>query len=244
MVVCGDLKNGRTIHSSGLCLGAFRRQRGDPGGQWHGVAAVRHRDAWSANTIMVSRRWRRAILNAVVTETDALYLTPKQPHQLALFTQVDKVIQSQLSSMATGLRYDAFYMTRKQKERMKDGAASGSYPTIGAGVSPGKALSGHRGDASVAAGRRAVAGSSTKTGAASISNKRPMACRCAWRCSNFSSTAANNAHSAPRNGAVGPLRSPEPIGPQCRNANCMTVKEPVSTERRFRITFARGYRRT
>ena len=33
--------------------------------------------------------------------------------------------------MATGLRYDAFYMTRKQKERMKEGAANGSYPTIG-----------------------------------------------------------------------------------------------------------------
>ena len=33
--------------------------------------------------------------------------------------------------MATGLRYDAFYMTRKQKERMKEGAADASYPTIG-----------------------------------------------------------------------------------------------------------------
>src|SRR5207249_657006 len=33
-------------------------------------------------------------LRAVVTETDALYLTPKQPHQLALFTQVDSSVQS------------------------------------------------------------------------------------------------------------------------------------------------------
>src|SRR4029450_7420784 len=33
--------------------------------------------------------------------------------------------------MAPGLPYDAFYMTRKQKERMKDGSAANSYPTIG-----------------------------------------------------------------------------------------------------------------
>jgi hypothetical protein len=33
-------------------------------------------------------------------------------------------------------------------------------------------------------------------------------------------------------------RSPEPIGPKCRNINCITVNEPVSTERRFRIYFA------
>jgi hypothetical protein len=70
-------------------------------------------------------------LGAVVTATDALYLTPKQPHQLALFTQLDSTIQSRLSTMASQLRYDAFYMTRKQKERLKEGAQGGSYPTIG-----------------------------------------------------------------------------------------------------------------
>src|SRR5438132_739128 len=32
--------------------------------------------------------------------------------------------------MVSGLRYDAFYMTRKQKERIKKGTTNGSYPTI------------------------------------------------------------------------------------------------------------------
>ena len=32
-----------------------------------------------------------------------------------------------------------------------------------------------------------------------------------------------------------PYQSPEPIGPQCRNPNCVTVKEPVSTRRRFEL---------
>jgi pyrimidine operon attenuation protein/uracil phosphoribosyltransferase len=33
-------------------------------------------------------------------------------------------------------------------------------------------------------------------------------------------------------------QSPEPIGPQCRNPNCVTVKEPISTTRRFEIVSA------
>jgi hypothetical protein len=33
-------------------------------------------------------------------------------------------------------------------------------------------------------------------------------------------------------------RSPEPIGPRCRNVNCVTAKEAVSTERGFRLHFA------
>src|SRR5213594_2920865 len=60
-------------------------------------------------------------LNSAVSETDAVYLTPSQPHQLALFTQVNQDIQSRIKTMTAGLKFDAFYMTRKQKERMKPG---------------------------------------------------------------------------------------------------------------------------
>ena len=130
VVVCGDLKNGRTIHSLVFALARF------------GASVV----TLAANGMelpqYVLERLEREYgytlapvasddLNAVVTETDALYLTPKQPHQLALFTQVDAAIQTHLNTMVSGLRYDAFYMTRKQKERMKDGTTGGSYPTIG-----------------------------------------------------------------------------------------------------------------
>src|SRR5678816_12326 len=130
VVVCGDLKNGRTIHSLVYALARF-------GANVVTLAA----NGMELPQYVIERLEREydygfapvasGDLNAVVTETDALYLTPKQPHQLALYTQVDRVIQSQLSSMASGLRYDAFYMTRKQKERIKDGAASGGYPIIG-----------------------------------------------------------------------------------------------------------------
>src|SRR3989304_9000017 len=58
-------------------------------------------------------------LHAVVQETDAIYLTPTQPHQLALFTSIDAEAQSRLSKMVSGIKIDAFYVTRKQKERMR-----------------------------------------------------------------------------------------------------------------------------
>ncbi|HLN85128.1 MAG TPA: hypothetical protein VK200_01670, partial [Candidatus Limnocylindrales bacterium] len=130
VVVCGDLKNGRTIHSLVFALARF-------GANVVTLAA----NGMELPQYVIERLEREfdyglapvasGDLNAVVTETDALYLTPKQPHQLALFTQVDQVIQARLNTLATGLRYDAFYMTRKQKERIQEGAAVGSYPTIG-----------------------------------------------------------------------------------------------------------------
>jgi len=131
VVVCGDLKNGRTIHSLVFALARF------------GAHVVTLAASGMELPQYVIERLEREYgyglapvasndLSAVVKETDALYLTPKQPHQLALFTQVDEVIQARLNTMASGLRYDAFYMTRKQKERMKEGTNDASYPTIGA----------------------------------------------------------------------------------------------------------------
>jgi aspartate carbamoyltransferase catalytic subunit len=130
VVICGDLKNGRTIHSLVYALARFGANVVTLAA--HGMELPQYvierleRDYQYSLTPVASDD-----LGAVVTETDALYLSPKQPHQLALFTQMDSAIQSQLTTMASGLRYDAFYMTRKQKERIKEGTTGTSYPTIG-----------------------------------------------------------------------------------------------------------------
>src|ERR1043166_808593 len=130
VVVCGDLKNGRTIHSLVFALARFGANvvtlaaNGMELPQYV-LERLEREYGYSLSPVAADD------LSAVVTETDALYLTPKQPHQLVLFTQVDEVIQARLSRMATGLHYDAFYMTRKQKERMKEGTTGGSYPSIG-----------------------------------------------------------------------------------------------------------------
>ena len=131
VVISGDLKYGRTIHSLIYALARF------------GVNVV----TLAANGMELPQYVIEKLeteyhyslapvasddLHAAVTETDAIYLTPSQPHQLALFTQVDSDIQNQLTTMVSGVKFDAFYVTRKQKERMKEGDAEndGDYPRI------------------------------------------------------------------------------------------------------------------
>ncbi len=130
VVVCGDLKNGRTIHSLVYALARFGANvvtlaaNGMELPQYVIERLEREYD-YASGAGGVGRFERRGDRDRC-----ALYLTPKQPHQLALFTQVDEVIQARSVRWRRGLRYDAFYMTRKQKERMKEGAG-GSYPAIG-----------------------------------------------------------------------------------------------------------------
>lgn len=235
VVVCGDLKNGRTIHSLVYALARF-------GANVVTLAA----NGMELPQYVIERLEREydygfapvpsGDLNAVVTETDALYLTPKQPHQLALYTQVDKVIQSQLSSIATGLRYDAFYMTRKQKERMKDGAAGASYPTIGPEFLQEKRFQ----DTVVMhplprvdelspeldKDRRGIYFKQAAYGVPVRMALLEFLCR------------SNRAQRPAAIKGYRSYRSPEPIGPKCHNVNCITVNEAVSAERRFRVYFA------
>lgn len=132
VVICGDLKHGRTIHSLVYALARF------------GVNVVTLAAGGMELPHYVMEKLEREYhyglapvapddLHAVVSETDAIYLTPHQPHQLALFTQVSTDVRSRLDKMVSGLKIDAFYVTRKQKERIKDGNSDGdaNYPKIG-----------------------------------------------------------------------------------------------------------------
>jgi aspartate carbamoyltransferase catalytic subunit len=232
VVVCGDLKNGRTIHSLVFALARF-------GANVVTLAA----NGMELPQYVIERLEREfdyglapvasGDLNAVVTETDALYLTPKQPHQLALFTQVDQVIQARLNTMATGLRYDVFYMTRKQKERMKEGATNGSYPTIGP-----EFLREQRFQDTVVMhplprvdelspeldkDRRGIYFKQAAYG---------VPVRMALLKFLFDRREAKRVKSN-RNAST--YESPEALGPQCRNLNCVTAKEAASTHRRFEL---------
>jgi aspartate carbamoyltransferase catalytic subunit len=235
VVLCGDLKNGRTIHSLVYALARF-------GANVVTLAA----NGMELPQYVIERLEREydygfapvasGDLNTVVTETDALYLTPKQPHQLALYTQVDKVIQSQLSSLATGLRYDAFYMTRKQKERMKEGAANANYPTIGPEFLQEKRFQDTvvmhplpRVDELSPELDKDRRGIYFKQAAYGVPVRMALL-EFLFRSNRAQQRAANMAQRS--------YRSPEPIGPKCHNANCITVKEPISTDWRFRIYFA------
>jgi pyrimidine operon attenuation protein/uracil phosphoribosyltransferase len=148
---------------------------------------------------------------------------------------VDKVIQAQLSSMASGLRYDAFYMTRKQKERIKEGAANGSYPTIGAAFLQEKRFQ----DTVVMHPLPRVDELSPeldkdRRGIYFKQAAYGVPIRMALLQFLLGKTPASQpaAKQLPRT-----YLSPEPIGPKCHNPNCVSVNESVSTMRRFRIYF-------
>ena len=235
VVICGDLKNGRTIHSLVCALARFEAN----------IVTLAANGMELPQYVLerLEREYGYSLapvasddLSAVVTETDALYLTPRQPHQLALFTEVDLAIQSRLSSMVSGLRYDAFYMTRKQKERMKEGTTGGSYPTIGAGflreqrfkdtvvmhplprvdeLSP-----------EVDKDRRGIYFKQAAYG---------VPVRMALLKFLFDQ---RESKSLSGKRSRGRYQSPERLGPQCANVNCITVTEPGSTRGRFDILFS------
>ncbi len=232
VVVCGDLKNGRTIHSLVYALARF--------GANVVTLAANGMELPQYVIERLEREYDYALapvasddLSAVVTETDALYLTPKQPHQLALFTQVDQVIQARINTMASGLRYDAFYMTRKQKERMTPGATESSYPAIGREFLQEKRFQDTvvmhplpRVDELSPELDRDRRGIYFKQAAFGVPVRMALL---KFLLNRRQASFAG----LPRVGT--PYESPEAIGPQCHNANCVTVKEPQSAPRRFYI---------
>jgi aspartate carbamoyltransferase catalytic subunit len=230
VVVCGDLKNGRTIHSLVFALARF--------GANVVTLAANGMELPQYVLERLEREYGYSLapvasddLTGVVTETDALYLTPKQPHQLALFTQLDAAMQTRLSTMVSGLRYDAFYMTRKQKERMKEGTTGGSYPIIGP-----KFLKEERFKDTVVMHPlprvdelspevdKDWRGIYFKQAAYGVPVRMALLKFLFEQRDAKKTTAKKNANS---------YESPERLGPQCTNGNCVTMTEARSTRRRF-----------
>jgi aspartate carbamoyltransferase catalytic subunit len=233
VVLCGDLKNGRTIHSLVYALARFGAHvvtLAAPGMELPQYVIDRlERDYDYAMAPVPADD-----LSAVVSATDALYLTPKQPHQLALYTQVDKVIQARLNTLAEGLCYDAFYMTRKQKERMKEGDG-GAYPIIGSEFLREQRFQDTvvmhplpRVDELSPELDRDRRGIYFKQAAYGVPVRMALL--------KF----LFDRRRAPRKAKQEPDRFEIrlPFGPRCRNPNCVTLKEPISTERRFEVRFA------
>jgi aspartate carbamoyltransferase catalytic subunit len=232
VVVCGDLKNGRTIHSLVYALARFGANvvtLAAAGMELphYVVERMESEYGYSLSPLVANE------LGAVVTETDALYLTPKQPHQLALFTQLDSAIQLRLSTMASQLRYDAFYMTRKQKERIKESANGGHYPTIGDEFLKAKRFQDTvvmhplpRVDELSPGLDRDKRGIYFKQAAYGVPVRMALL--------KFLFHRAKAKARAP----VKPTslyESPEFRGPHCVNANCVTVTETGSARRRYEI---------
>jgi aspartate carbamoyltransferase catalytic subunit len=233
VALCGDLKNGRTIHSLVYALARFGAHvvtLAAPGMELPQYVLDRLEREYDYGLTPMAA----GDLNTVVSETDALYLTPKEPHQLALYTQVDKVIQARLNTLAGGLRYDAFYMTRKQKERMKDGEA-GAYPSIGS-----EFLREQRFRDTVVmhplprVDELAPELDSDRRGIYFKQAAYGVPVRMALL--KFLFDRRRGRRKAAETPAIFEIRLL--FGPKCRNPNCVTLKEPVSAKRRFEVRFA------
>lgn len=233
VVICGDLKNGRTIHSLVYALARF--------GANVVTLAANGMELPQYVLERLEREFQYTLvpvasddLSAVVTESDALYLTPKQPHQLALFTEVDSTIQSRLTNMVSGLRYDAFYMTRKQKERMKSNAPAGNYPTIGSQFLKEQRFKDTvvmhplpRVDElspEVDKDRRGIYFKQAAYG---------VPIRMALLHFLFDKQHQKKFGHGVKSSNL--FESPHPVGPHCPNAKCITVNEPGSTRLRFEL---------
>ena len=121
VVLAGDLRYSRTIHSFVYALARFKANIicvPHPGLGLPEYVLQRLRDEYGAEPV----RADASELGALASESDAAYITPHKPHQLSLFTD------------ASGLRVeraDAVYMTRPQTERFRDTEDASHYLRLG-----------------------------------------------------------------------------------------------------------------
>lgn len=112
VVLAGDLRYSRTIHSFAYALARFGANVicvPQPGYELPDYVVQRLREEFGVEP----QRADASRLGDLTSQSDAVYLTPQKPHQLSLFTD------------ARGFsieRVDAVYMTRPQTERHPDGA--------------------------------------------------------------------------------------------------------------------------
>jgi aspartate carbamoyltransferase catalytic subunit len=108
IALCGDLKNGRTIHSLAYGLARF------------GATKIRFRPASGLGLPVhvlnkLTREYGGRLSPASGDESvDAIYITPSDSHRLALMPDIQIKIDIGQEGM------DAIYVTRLQKERMEE----------------------------------------------------------------------------------------------------------------------------
>lgn len=119
VVLCGDLRYSRTVHSFAYALARFKANIVTipyPGFEMPAHVLERLRREFGVQAAVASV----GELPGIAVENSAAYLTASRPHQLALFTRLDAVEVE---------RIDAIYMTRAQRERHR-GESTVGYPRL------------------------------------------------------------------------------------------------------------------
>jgi aspartate carbamoyltransferase catalytic subunit len=135
VALCGDLKNGRTIHSLTYALARFGTNILCMPGEGLGLpdyVTDKLSDGYACkpDVAHLSRISKPGDIRSTLQGVDVVVLTPHKPHQLSLFTQVEE----NLPDIVTHI--DALYVTRVQKERFES-KSSGMEEPVGAGEGRG-----------------------------------------------------------------------------------------------------------
>ena len=235
IAICGDLKYGRTIHSLVYALARFGAHviilaaRGMEIPQY---VIERLDTQFHYNPIPIPSD----DMKAVVTSTDAVYLAPNQPHQLALFTEANLDVHQRLHQLTSGLKLDAFYVTRQQKERMAGNGENeaGEYPRIDERFLKVKRFKETvvmhplpRVDELAPEVDRDPRGIYFKQAAYGVPVRMALV--------KFLLDRAGTARPLMPRQERSLYESPLNVGPRCSNPNCVTQKEPGSTRLGFEI---------
>ncbi len=230
VAIGGDLKRGRTVHSLVRALARFKVN----------IVIVPARGMelpeWFLRRIAEDYGYQPTIarpddLRALARDVHALYLAPAKPHQLTLFTDTEFDLEGRLRE-AEPITLDALYMTRPQRERGDDAVEENTdYLRVDADTFQDPAMRHtllmhplpRTGEISSALDRdpRSVYFRQAANGV-------PV------RMALVNFLLSQRARSAPAQ----PSR-PRPIAPltgaRCANPNCITRREDVTSERRFRV---------
>jgi aspartate carbamoyltransferase catalytic subunit len=121
VVLAGDLRYSRTIHSFVYALARFGANIvcvPQPGFELPPYVVRRLREEFGVEPV----RADTSRLGDLAKESDAVYLTPQKPHQLSLFTDAKGLAVEHV---------DALYMTRPQTERYAEHEHPGRYQQVG-----------------------------------------------------------------------------------------------------------------
>ncbi len=132
VLLCGDLKHGRTAHSLAYALARFGANIIPlPGGGLDFPKHVHRRLEEDYNCTAIPRQVHK-VLNADPS-IDVIYVTPSKPHQLALKTDStgDPLVELKIKlAKETLAKIDVCYVTRMQRERMEAEEKNGDYPIV------------------------------------------------------------------------------------------------------------------
>jgi aspartate carbamoyltransferase catalytic subunit len=134
VLLCGDLKYGRTTHSLAFALARFGSNIIPLPGKGLGFPDhVRRRLERDYNCTAVPPSEHREILGSDMP-VDVVYVTPTGPHQLSLLTNSaddDSDVEQRIKlAQKTLANIDVCYVTRLQRERMEEADGGTDYPVV------------------------------------------------------------------------------------------------------------------